>query len=76
MIKTDPKPHKKADFYYGTVQLDQEYKFEVCKTTNGSTTYEVTDIQPLPITDEVYDVVEATIINYCNREGLGQIENK
>ena len=76
MIKTDPKPHRKVEYYNGTIQLDQEYSFEVSKTTNGSTTYLVEDITPMPELQTVEQLIVKTIINHCTREGLGQIENK
>lgn len=75
MIKTDPKPHRKVEYYNGTIQLDQEYTFEVSKATNGETKYEVVIITP-EVTKEIQNVISQTIINHCCREGLGQIENK
>jgi hypothetical protein len=75
MIKTDPKPHRKVEYYNGTIQLDQEYTFEVSKATNGETKYEVVNITPEVIGD-IHNVITKTIINHCTREGLGQIENK
>ena len=75
MIKTDPKPHRKVEYYNGTIQLDQEYTFEVSKSTNGETKYEVVSITPEVIGD-IHNVISKTIINHCTREGLGQIENK
>ena len=75
MIKTEPKPHRKVEYYNGTIQLDQEYSFEVSKATNGETKYEVVSITPEVIGD-IYNVISKTIINHCTREGLGQIENK
>lgn len=76
MIKTDPKPHRKVEYYNGTIQLDQEYTFEVSKSTNGETKYEVINIQPYLEDSIVEELISKTIINHCTREGLGQIENK
>jgi hypothetical protein len=75
MIKTDPKPHKKIDFYYGVIILDREYKFEVTKHTNGETKYKVESIEP-KVEGQAYEIVEGSILGHCQREGLGQIENK
>lgn len=76
MIKTDPKPHRKVEYYNGTIQLDQEYTFEVSKATNGETKYEVFNITPCVEDRLVEELITKTIINHCTRVGLGQIENK
>jgi hypothetical protein len=75
MIKADPKPHKRVEYYKLVAQLDVDYEVEVSKTTNGSTTYEVVSISPA-VREEKGELIIQTIINFCNREGLGQIENK
>lgn len=75
MIKTDPKPHKKIDYYFGVILLDVEYKFEVSKHTNGEVRYKVESIDPL-LEGQAYEIVEGSIINHCMREGVGQVENK
>ena len=75
MIKADPKPNKKIEYYSIIAQLDKEYRVEVTKTTNGSTSYQVIGIEP-KVEGDVYGLISDTIINYCQREGLGIIENK
>jgi hypothetical protein len=75
MIKADPKPNKKIEYYSIIAQLDKEYKVEVTKTTNGSTSYQVVSIEP-KIEGDLHTFVCSTILNYCQREGLGIIENK
>ncbi len=75
MIKTEAKPHKHIDYYYGEVTLDVIYKFEVAKYTNGEVKYVVTSIEP-HVEGKAYEIVEGSIINHCLINGIGQIENK
>lgn len=75
MIKAEPTPYKTVQYFKVEIELDQTYTCDVLKKINGITEYKVDCITPYPISQDNYDLIEKTAINYANKEGLGKNTN-
>lgn len=69
-ITIPPKPSNTVQSSEITITLDKEYKLLLKKFVNGETKYVAELISDVEIDHAIKVMIEATVVNYCNREGI------
>jgi len=82
MIKVNSKPEQVIEIYSGSIELDRKYGFSVEKRINGkqndgtNSPYSVLELYVVADEKEVIDkqiaeIIMVTIVNWCDKNGIG-----
>lgn len=72
IIQIEGRPVLTVETYKGVVHLNQPYEFKLEKKMNGEVSYQCFIENQQSLSQELVNIITATIKNYAEKHGIGK----